>query len=460
MKTLLCGMLFCCATIQSTHAATTWHVGASRQYTTPSAVSNLVRLGDTVQIDAGVYTADVCRWTASHLVIQGIGGRAELRSQGLVYGSKAIWVVCGDSCQISNINFYDATCPDANGAGIRLEGHRLSIDHCEFTHNQDGILCGALHPSTVNISHCEFNANGAGDGYSHNLYIGNVDTLIFEYNYSHSAKVGHELKSRANVNIIRYNRISNESDGTASRNIDLPNGGTAVLVGNEIEQGSQSQNSNMIEFGLEGLSNPGPQRILLSHNTLVNDLGKGSFVQVAAGSDSVIAYNNLLAGNGSWISGASSNRLIDKANTQRSHLGDWAFVDASIYNYQLSPTSPAIDSGVVDLPTMMQVDREYLHPMSWTTRCSDGKPDLGAHELCSSDDVPVGTPEHSIRTFPNPCSDLLHFTHTVQSIELYSAEGRRVLTSGNCASIDVSSLNSGIYLVRVEGTTRLLSIVH
>jgi hypothetical protein len=28
------------------------------------------------------------------------------------------------------------------------------------------------------------------------------------------------------VNVIEYNRFSNEADGTASREIDLPNGGT------------------------------------------------------------------------------------------------------------------------------------------------------------------------------------------------------------------------------------------
>ena len=71
------------------------------------------------------------------------------------------------------------------------------------------------------IEHSEFDHNGFGDGYSHNLYIGNIDTLIFRFNYSHHAHVGHELKSRAWVNIIEYNRMSNEADGDASRECSI-----------------------------------------------------------------------------------------------------------------------------------------------------------------------------------------------------------------------------------------------
>jgi hypothetical protein len=89
-----------------------------------------------------------------------------------------------------------------------------------------------------------------------------VDSLIFRFNYSHHAHVGHELKSRAHVNMIAYNRFSNEATGDASRDIDLPNGGQAYLIGNTIQQGMQAQNSNMVGYGLEGLNNPGAAGII------------------------------------------------------------------------------------------------------------------------------------------------------------------------------------------------------
>jgi hypothetical protein len=42
-------------------------VGPKRAYATPSAASRAVRDGDVVEIDAGVYDADVAVWRAHNL---------------------------------------------------------------------------------------------------------------------------------------------------------------------------------------------------------------------------------------------------------------------------------------------------------------------------------------------------------------------------------------------------------
>ena len=60
--------------------ATLWQVGATRTYTKPSLVSNLVQNGDTVEIDAGVYALDVARWSANNLLLKGVNGMAKLPS--------------------------------------------------------------------------------------------------------------------------------------------------------------------------------------------------------------------------------------------------------------------------------------------------------------------------------------------------------------------------------------------
>lgn len=127
---------------------------------------------------------------------------------------------------MENIEFSGCAVPDKNGAGIRQEGANLTVRSCYFHDNENGILAGTVKNGPIWIEYSEFGYNGNGDGYSHNLYINNVDTLIFQFNYSHHAKIGHELKTRAHVNYILYNRLSDEVTGTASRNIDIPNGGT------------------------------------------------------------------------------------------------------------------------------------------------------------------------------------------------------------------------------------------
>ncbi len=181
--------------------ASTWHIGPSQPYTKPSQVASLVQNGDTVLIDAGVYPNDVARWTAHNLLFRGVGGFAQLPCGGIVYGGKAIWVIVGNDVTVENIEFSEAACPDRNGAGIRSEGINLTVRGCYFHDNENGILAGNIASGDFLIEHSEFSGNGYSDGLAHNLYINHAHSLTFRYNYSHDAKVGHELKSRAFNNL-------------------------------------------------------------------------------------------------------------------------------------------------------------------------------------------------------------------------------------------------------------------
>ena len=57
------------------------------------------------------------------------------------------------------------------------------------------------------VEYTEFHHNGAGDGYSHNFYIGQVRSFTLQFCSSRQAKVGHLAKSRAQANFILYNRL-------------------------------------------------------------------------------------------------------------------------------------------------------------------------------------------------------------------------------------------------------------
>ena len=74
------------------------------------------------------------------------------------------------------------------------------------------------------IRRSRFFRSGAGDGYTHNLYVGAVRSLTVTGSWLWRADVGHELKSRAARNTIVGNRITDD-DATASYSVDLPNGG-------------------------------------------------------------------------------------------------------------------------------------------------------------------------------------------------------------------------------------------
>ena len=352
-----------------------WLVGPGREYKTPCQVSDLAQDGDVIEIDAGSYKGDVCRWRQSDITLRGVGGLAHLDADGKNYGGKGIWVIQGDRVTVEWIEFSNASVPDRNGAGIRQEGNDLTIRHCFFHDNEDGILGGGDSESVLTIEYSEFSHNGYGDGYSHNLYIGKIKRLEFRYNYSHLAKIGHNLKSRAANNIIMYNRIMDEQDGTSSYIVDLPNGGMAVIVGNLLQQGPQTDNSTMVSYGAEGLVHP-VNELYMANNTLVNDRSAGTFIRVAGQTTVASLVNNLFIGPGTKVSGDAQELSSIVADGS-------ALLDRQGFDYHLAEGSPAIDKGEnpgtaqgYDLRPVL----EYKHPADNEPRPINGQLDVGAYE--------------------------------------------------------------------------------
>lgn len=435
--------------------ATQWNVGPGQTYTAPSQVAGLVSDGDTVNIAAGTYPSDVTNWTADDLLLRGVGGMAHMESNGNAWGGKAIWVIQGDRTTVEWIAFSECSVPDMNGAGIRQEGHHLTVRHCYFHYNENGILAGDVTPSTIRIEHSEFAHNGYGDGFSHNLYINHVDTLIFRYNYSHHTNVGHELKSRAHVNVIEYNRFSNEQNGNASREIDLPDGGQAYVIGNVLQQGQQGQNSNMIGYGLESLSNPGPHEFYAINNTLVNERTVGSFFAMAGGGLFFKGYNNILAGGGNFVASFLPLGSDTLANLRAPSIASVLFQDPNNYDYHLQPGSPAIGggfpAGLASSGYPLVAWDEYVHPADGITRCQHALLAVGAYESCST-----GLPEvmaGPLQVWPNPAHDVLYVSGAGSTIQLLDAAGRVLpvqwMREGDRVRVALSGIPQGLYLLRL-----------
>src|SRR5450759_1604057 len=143
-----------------------------------------------------------------------------------------------------------ATVPDGNGAAIRLDGIDLTLRYVYFHDNEDGVLTNG-RGGTVLVEYSEFDNNGDGVGYAHNLYVTEERSLTVRFCYFHRAKVGHVIKSRASQNYFYYNRFASE-DVNSSLEIDLPNGGYGVIVGNVIQQGPLSENQSLVGYMEEG----------------------------------------------------------------------------------------------------------------------------------------------------------------------------------------------------------------
>ncbi len=351
-------------------------VGPGQKYRKPSEAAQSAKDGDTINIEAGNYEGDVALWSKNNLTIRGIGGRPHINAKGLNIDGKGTWLVKGNAMIIENIEFSGAKVGDRNGAGIRLEGKNLTLRHCYFHHNENGLLTGANGESDILIEHSEFGYNGSGDGLTHNIYVGKVRSLTVKFSYLHHARVGHNLKSRALTNHVLYNFIVDKSDGNASYELNLPNGGRAYLIGNVVQQSPRSENDTIISYGEEGLKQ-GPHQFHFVNNTVINDGPRGGqFIRIKQGSDVVKIYNNIFAGPGKLPNSQAAlehNLVTDKS----------VFLGPERYDYRLKAGSKAINAGIdpgksngVGLLPMFQI----VHPMQAESRKSDGALDLGAFE--------------------------------------------------------------------------------
>ncbi len=280
--------------------ATPLVVGPGRKYTTVAAAVAASHDGDTIDVVSGTYTNDFS--TIQHrITIDGVGGMVKMVATVPPPNLKGILVV-ENGLTIRNFEFSGAAIPAAdgnNGAGIRAEGGNLIVQFCYFHDNQDGILAPEnLTPSTssILIDRSEFSHNGAGDGYSHNLYIGPIKQFSFWFSTSHDAVVGHELKTRAQTNYIEESRFWDGTSGDASYEIDVPNAGAAVIQYDAIEKGPHAQNPAAIHYGGETQYHWAVNSLTIGSNTIVNNFGSNATAvlnQSAANGLSVTAQLSL-----------------------------------------------------------------------------------------------------------------------------------------------------------------------
>lgn len=337
-------------------------VGPARAIKTLAEASRIVRAGSLVEVDAGEYRADVAVWLRDDVTVRAVGGRVRLLADGADAEGKGIWVVRARRMRVEGFDFEGAKVPSRNGAGIRFESGSLWVRDCRFLHNEMGLLTNNDPSAELTVENSEFAHNQRPDGHNHNLYVGLIGRFRVTGSYFHHARSGHLLKSRAAVSEVLYNRLTDEDGGTASYELEFPNGGVALVVGNIVEQGARTENPYVVSYGAEGYKWPNNE-LALSYNTLVDLLPQGgSFLRVAPGAAvSVHATNNLLMGRGPFSAGGSHAVLQNNLPAQASD-----FMDAAAHDFRLRKDSPlrgrAADAAppAGDLPN--RPEREYLHP--------------------------------------------------------------------------------------------------
>jgi hypothetical protein len=349
-------------------------VGPQRAYPTLAAVAAAARDGDVIEIDAGEYNESVL-FKADDLWLRGVGGRPHLKAPAKLFMDKAILVFRGANPTIENLEFSGARAKARNGAGIRHQQGNLTIRNSLFRDSDNGILTAHDPQGVVLVEFSEFARNGFGDGLSHNIYVGRARRFELRHSYSHGAKEGHLLKSRAAENLIEYNWLVDDSDGRTSYEIDITFPGETLIVGNVIAQAASSPNHSIVSYAAgKEKATPPTGRLTVAYNTIFNSRNNPVFVNNNS-TGTALVVNNVFGGprGREDLRGpidASGNVALDAA----------AFVAAGKGDFRLATGAKAIDAAV---PTTVRLPRYEPSPrLGSTLRLDDGRPDAGALEHC------------------------------------------------------------------------------
>ena len=300
--------------------------------------------GDTILLAAGVYRGDVGVVTQSGLILRGLGAGAVFHADGRDAEGKAILVIRGHDVVVENCEFRGARVPSGNGAGIRFERGRLTVRRCRFFDNEMGLLANNDPNQELVVEDCEFGQAHHHEGLLHHLrYVGAIGDFTLTGSRFGGGWRGHLVKTRALRNRILYNRIDDGLTGEASYELEFPNGGHNLVVGNLIVQSPRSQNPSMLSMGAE--AHDGMEGgLVLAHNTFVNHGdANGRFVHLwlerLRGNTPVRMANNLFAGPGDVPIAP-----FDGGGNHRIALG--ALRNAAGGDYRLVAGSPLIGSAV------------------------------------------------------------------------------------------------------------------
>jgi hypothetical protein len=336
---------------------------------------------------------------------------------GVILQRKGIWIVTGPAAHvyIENIEFagaHDTDAQDKNWSGVRVEtAVGLVFRGCAFHNNDDGVLAGAGGAgSGVAFYRCEFYENGFGDGQSHNLYIGKVESLYFIDSYSHYPNAdAHILKSRAANNYIINSVLAEEnadSEHFSNSNIDISEGGNLYVAGCTLHQATVPEtgagwgNYSVVTYGLEnGAANPG-RDVAFVNNTVVDDMWDEAEAQwgpvlafggaVAPESVALAMRNNLYAGKAPVVIFANGGRAdltdeyfaAESGNLIVRDIAEIAFRNAAAFDYRLTSGSvAAIDKGVAPEP-----ENEAMGAYFESRAVHGAAIDIGAYEFDGASD--------------------------------------------------------------------------
>jgi len=294
-------------------------------YTKPSdAIANSLD-NDIIEIQAGTYN-NCFALSKNNIKIRGVGGRAHF--SGTMCQSKGAIVFTGKNLVVENLEFSNFYVADQNGAGIRHQGTGLIVRNSYFHDGEDGILSESIAApgsaeDTILIENSKFERVGGGGGYAHAVYFGHANLVTVKNSVFLSAHQGHEFKSRAHANTIDCSVFAS-LDGDDSYTLNFPDAGAVTITNSTVEQGPNSTNTGIIDYGSEMTVTYPVQTVSVSNLLVINDLGRGSFFNVR-NTTKFEVKNSLYVGAGSFygIQPATETAVTKQASRTSANLSSY-----------------------------------------------------------------------------------------------------------------------------------------
>ena len=289
-------------------AATALAQGQSAPFTLSDSGRGYATLSDALNaIGEGQGTIIVAPGTYRQCAVQQ-GGVVTIRAakpgtaifDGVPCEGKGALVARGRATTVDGVVFQNIRVPDGNGAGIRLESGDLSVTNSLFRNSEEGILTGDYAGGRVSIDKSTFRKLGRCDrdlDCAHGIYIGRLASLSVTNSRFDEGNGGHYLKTRTPRVTITGNSFDDSAGHLTNYMIDLSNGATGTISGNEMVQGKDKDNwSAFITVAPEGRENSSAALVIDGNRAgFVPGLERGSTFVANFTDDAVRIGRNQLA---------------------------------------------------------------------------------------------------------------------------------------------------------------------
>ena len=262
-----------------------------------------------------------------------VGGVEGSPNGGIDPSFKGFFVLATGDVTIDNFEISYVAGPDgtsgASIAGIRKNADccgDLTVTNCDIHDCPDGVLTGS-GPSRVFLRNTRLaNTGTVFNPSTHGAYIGACVELVVDNCLSLNTNSGHNIKTRARRGTITNSRFYDGERGSASCQIDIPQGGIYTVNACRFHHGPNATNPHSVQFAAEEIFYPLDLRtnsLTVSNSTISMEMmggtGNGNGIAVAQwgiaspmdGSPSVVT----LTGNSFYLAGGATKYADTQAST-------------------------------------------------------------------------------------------------------------------------------------------------